>query len=92
VKDVETKTAAAPNWRPDENMSDATLDQESVIVRIRRVITESGKLSAEREKLYAESLKLGLERWLAPIIAIRGLIVGAMGIMVAFAGLVLWQH
>ena len=77
-------------------MSDAAVDQDSVIVRIRRDIAESEKrvaerqkLSAEQEKLYAEALKLGRERWLAPIIAIGGLVVGGLGILVALAGLLL---
>jgi len=73
-------------------MSDSALDQESLIVRLRRDRAESENLMAEREKLLAESLKLGRERWLAPIIAIGGLIVGGLGILVAFAGLVLRQH
>ncbi len=80
-------------------MSDAAIEQDSVIVRIRRDIAESEKLiaerqklSAEQEKLYAEALKLGRERWLPPIIAIGGLIVGGLGILVAFAGLVLRTH
>jgi hypothetical protein len=80
-------------------MSDAAIEQDSVIVRIRRdiaqsekLIAERQKLSAEQEKLYAEALKLGRERWLAPVIAIGGLIVGGLGILVAFAGLVLRTH
>jgi hypothetical protein len=73
-------------------MSDSALDEESLIVQLRRDRAESEKLMAEREKLLAESLKLGRERWLAPIIAIGGLVVGALGILVAFAGLVLRTH
>jgi hypothetical protein len=80
-------------------MSDATLDQDLIVVRIRRDIAESEKLVAERqkraaeqEKLFAEALKFGRERWLAPVIAIGGLILGGLGILVAFAGLVLRQH
>ncbi len=72
-------------------MSDVTLD-DSVMVRIRRDIAESEKLMAEREKLLREGLKLEFEgrklqidRLLTPVIAIGGLIVGGLGLLVAFA-------
>jgi hypothetical protein len=73
-------------------MSVATLGQEAAIVRIRREIAESEKRTADREKLYEEAAKFGRERWLAPIIAIRGLIVGALGILVALAAIFLRPH
>ncbi len=57
--------------------------QDSVLVRIRRDIAESEKFMAEQRKLIAEAQKLGVERWTAPIIAIGGIVIGALGLIVA---------
>jgi hypothetical protein len=64
-------------------MSDA-LNEETLLVRIRRDRAESEKLMAERDKLFREADKLRLDRWLA-LIALGGLLVGALGLLVALA-------
>jgi cell division protein FtsB len=78
-------------------MSDAPVD-ESIAVRLARDRAESdklraedNKLRAEYQKLLAEQLKLFREadklhwdKFLSPLIAIGGLIVGALGLLIAF--------
>jgi len=65
-------------------MSDA-LNEETLLVRIRRDRAESEKLMAERDKLFRQADKLRLDLWLAPVIALGGLLVGALGLLVALA-------
>jgi len=62
----------------------AYAEDESILVRIRRDIAESEKLMAERDKLFQEGQKRQTERLLAPVIALGGLLVGALGIAIAF--------
>jgi hypothetical protein len=78
-------------------MSDMPAD-ESLAARIKRDLAESdklraedNKLRAEYQKLLAEQLKLfreadklHLDKLLSPLIAIGGLIVGALGLLIAF--------
>ena len=65
-------------------MSDA-LNEETLLVRIRRDRAESEKLMAERDKLFRQADKLRLDLWLAPVIALGDLLVGALGLLVALA-------
>jgi len=62
----------------------AYAEDESILVRIRRDIAESEKRMAERDKLFQEGQKRQTERLLAPVIALGGLLVGALGIAIAF--------
>jgi uncharacterized membrane protein YqgA involved in biofilm formation len=62
----------------------ASIDDQSILVRIRRDIAESEKLMAERDKLFREGQKLQTDRLLAPFIALGGLLVAALGLAVAF--------
>jgi len=78
-------------------MSEA-LQDESILVRLQRDRAESEKLYAEENKLRAESQKLLAEqlklfregqklhwdKFLSPLIAVGGLIVGALGLLIAF--------
>ncbi len=64
-------------------MSDSIGDQ-AVFVRLLRDAAEAEKLAAERDKLRAEARKLHIDRVLAPVIAIGGVLVGLLGVLVAF--------
>ncbi len=70
-------------------MSDTTDDLEAARAKVRRDIAEAWKLGAEREKLFAETLKLYRDRSLAPVIAIGGLLVGTLGVIAGILGLIL---
>lgn len=54
-------------------------DLAEQIARIRRHQEESDKFHAEQRKLIAEAEKHGIDRWLAPIVAITTMI----GVLVA---------
>jgi hypothetical protein len=78
-------------------MSDTPAD-ESLAVRMQRDRAESDKFRAEGDtlrddyqklfagqvKLYREAEKLHWDKFLSPLIAIGGLIVGALGLLIAF--------
>jgi hypothetical protein len=58
-------------------MSDLpTLDLREQIVRFDRAIDEAAKLRVEANKLRADETKLDRDRWIAPWLAIVGLIGG----------------
>jgi hypothetical protein len=63
-------------------MSDA-MDDKSAQIRMGRDVAESEKLAAECYKLLREAEKLEMDRALAPVIAIGGLAVGALGLLLA---------
>lgn len=56
----------------------------------RKLVAESGKLFAERDKLAAETRKFDRERWLAPWLAIVGLLGGLATIGVSIARALRW--
>ncbi|MEO8715333.1 MAG: hypothetical protein ABI369_10000 [Acetobacteraceae bacterium] len=62
-------------------MSDDSLDLREQIARIDRMRDESDKFRAEQRKLIAEAGKLGRERWLAPWLAVVGLIGGVVAVV-----------
>jgi hypothetical protein len=78
-------------------MSDTPVD-ESIAIRLQRDRAESDKfraegdklraeyqkLFAEQVKLYREADKLHWDKFLSPLIAVGGLIVGALGLLIAF--------
>lgn len=70
-------------------MEEAEYDRGSVLSRIRRDREESEKFTAEQKRLFAEARNLERVRWLAAIIAIGGLIVGALGTAVGFVAVLL---
>ncbi len=61
----------------------AALDEESLLIRIRRDIAESEKFMAEQRKLINEADKIRIDRYLAPVIAIGGICVGILSMAVA---------
>ncbi len=72
-------------------MTEASLDLEEQIARIRRMREESEKFSAEQHKLLAEQMKLAAEaaklerdRWLAPWLLAVAALGGALGIVQFF--------
>jgi hypothetical protein len=77
-------------------MSGASADEAAFAAQLWRDMAESQKrvaemlkLGAEREKRLAEERRLSRDRMLAPVIALGGLVVGALGIAVGVLGLLL---
>ena len=64
-------------------------DQEAFLVRLRRDISEAEKLSAKREQLMQEALKLQRDRLFDPVIAIGGILIRRLCMIVGMLGLLL---
>jgi hypothetical protein len=62
----------------------AALDEEALLVKLRRDRMESEKFMAEREKLFREADKLQMDRLLAPFIALGGILIGLFGLAIGF--------
>jgi hypothetical protein len=61
----------------------AALEQENLVVAIRREIAEAGKLPAEERELMHGGDKLRFDLWLGPVIAPGGIAIGILGLLLA---------
>jgi hypothetical protein len=81
-------------------MSDTTrdpIDLRAILARIDRDLAEQSKLRAESDKfaseqrkLNAEAAKLDRDRWLAPALAITGLVGGILTVALTIARAFRW--
>jgi hypothetical protein len=70
----------------DQMLADTGL----ALAETRKFAAEQNKLAAEQGKLNAEARKLDRDRWLAPALAITGLIGGVLTVAVTIARAVGW--
>lgn len=62
-------------------------EQGKLYAEQQKFAAEQGNLAAEREKMLIETLKIGRDRWLAPVIVLATVVGAFGGTFVAFASL-----